>query len=91
MAAFRNGPADETRVRIELAGEAESWRPAAAGCPRVKEVTADAERLFVTMEEQAAVPRLVAMLAAAGAPVLQVVTERLTLEAAYLARIREPE
>jgi ABC-2 type transport system ATP-binding protein len=91
MAAFRNGPGDRTKIRIRLAAEAGSWQRTAAGCPGVEETTAEAERLLVTVEEQAVVPRVVAALAAAGAPVLEVVAERLTLEAAYLARIREPE
>jgi hypothetical protein len=56
----------------------------------VEAATAEGERLRVTVHDaEATVARLVAALAAAGAPILEVAIESPTLEAAYLACIRE--
>jgi len=88
--AFRRGQGRGTQVRIRLASAAAPWCVTAEGCEGVEAATAEGERLRVTVNDaQAAVARLVAALAAAGAPILEVATESPTLEAAYLACIRE--
>ena len=88
---FRHGPGNGTSIRIGLAVEAERFRETAMACRGVERVTAQAKHLNVTVAAQAVVPGVVAGLAAAGAPIVEVVTERPTLEAAYLERIREPQ
>ena len=77
-------------VRFGVGAEISRWRTVMAGIPDVAGVEEDAHGLKVTVRDPAAVPAIVAALVTAGAPVHEVVRERPTLEAAYLACIREP-
>jgi ABC-2 type transport system ATP-binding protein len=92
LSAFRRGGKDGTTVRIRLAAPAAPWCAAAQACTGVGTVAAEADCLRVTVgEPRSAVPRVVAALAASGAPILEVETESASLEAVYLACIRGRE
>jgi ABC-2 type transport system ATP-binding protein len=89
LSAFRRWEQDRATVRIRLAAPAAQWCAAAQACGGVETVAAEADCLRVTVEEpRSAVPRVVAALAASGAPILEVGTESASLEATYLACIR---
>jgi len=90
LSAFRRGRGDRTQVRIRLAGAAQSWREAAERCGGVEGASAEGDCLLLTVREpRSTIPGVVAALASAAAPILEVGNESSSLEAAYLACIRE--
>ena len=77
-------------VRFGLGAESLRWRAALEGMPGVESVALDGSALKASVREPATtIPAIVAALVAAGATVHEVTPERSTLEAVYLASIRE--
>ncbi|MBF5044426.1 ABC transporter ATP-binding protein [Aggregicoccus sp. 17bor-14] len=81
----RAGAALEVRVE----GDATRYVPLLQALPFVPRVSADGERLQVTLAEEAQAPDVLACLVGAGARVHAAVPSRLPLEEIYLEHIRE--
>ena len=91
LANLQRGAGSGYAIRLGLGQAAEQWRERAASLPGVVSVRVEGVTLRVAVGERAVVPGFVATLAAAGASIYEVTPERSTLEAVYLACIREPE
>ena len=88
---FQRGARASRVVWFGLGGDSVRWRALVEGMRGVERVEPHGSGLRVSVGEPAtAVPAIVAALVAAGAQVQEVAPERSTLEAAYLACIREP-
>lgn len=85
--------ASSTRViRFGLGPAGATWLNLVSTVPGVELVEVEGTRLKAAVRDPSpTVPAIVAALVGAGAEVSEVVPERSTLEAAYLACIREPE
>jgi ABC-2 type transport system ATP-binding protein len=90
LANLQRGTDIGTRVQIRLASAAEPWRILVAQLDGVSDVEVMERRLeFQVRDAEAVVPRAVAALAAASAPIVEVMLHRPTLEAVYLSSIRD--
>jgi ABC-2 type transport system ATP-binding protein len=88
---LRRGGGQSRVVRFGLGADSPRWKGALEGMPGVEAIQPDGSGFKVSVREPAtAVPAIVAALVAAGATVHEVSPERSTLEAVYLASIREP-
>jgi ABC-2 type transport system ATP-binding protein len=88
---FQRGARASRAVRFGLGEDSRRWHALVAGMSGVESVEPEGSGLRVSVREPlTAVPAIVAALVAAGAAVQEVTPERSTLEAAYLACIREP-
>ncbi len=89
---LQRGAGANRMVRFGLGVDAARWRDRVAAANGVDRVEVNGTSLRVSVREVAStVPGIVAELASAGAEIHEVVPERSTLEAAYLACIRESE
>lgn len=85
------GAKQERSVRLMVGPDPARWRDVAAASRGVGDVAVDGEGLRARVRDpEHGVPELVARLVGAGAPVHEVAPERSSLEAVYLACIREP-
>jgi ABC-2 type transport system ATP-binding protein len=89
LGALRQGAGAATTVRIRLASAAEPWRAPVEQLGVAGVSAGDNSLEFQTRQVEADVPAVVAALAAAGAPILEVAPERATLETVYLSCIRQ--
>jgi ABC-2 type transport system ATP-binding protein len=91
LANLQRGAGSGRMVRLGLGEGAGQWRDRVAALPGVLRVEQDGPTLRAEIRESAAIPGMVSALAAAGATIYEVTPERSTLEAVYLACIRESE
>jgi ABC-2 type transport system ATP-binding protein len=90
LASLQRGAGSGRMVRLGLGEDAGRWQERVAAMPGVLRVEPAGASLRVEIRESAVVPGMVAALAGAGATIYEVTPERSSLEAVYLACIREP-
>jgi ABC-2 type transport system ATP-binding protein len=89
LGALRRGAGAATTVRIRFAATADAWRAPVERLGMTGVSAGDDSVEFQTRQVETDVPAVVAALAAAGAPILEVAPERATLETVYLSCIRQ--